>query len=77
MSTNVPASSVGAEFTAVINQDNGWWIGWIEEVPGVNCQERSRDRLLESLRIALHEALQMNRDDGRKAAGQTSSKRNG
>ena len=63
MSTNVPASSVGAEFTAVINQDNGWWIGWIEEVPGVNCQERSRDRLLESLRIALHEALQMNRKD--------------
>jgi predicted RNase H-like HicB family nuclease len=69
MSTNVPASSVGAEFTAVINQDNGWWIGWIEEVPGVNCQERSRDRLLDSLRIALHEALQMNRQDAREAAG--------
>ena len=35
MSTNVPASSVGAEYTAVIKQDDVWWIGWIEEVPGV------------------------------------------
>ena len=69
MSTNSPASPVGAEFTAVINQDDGWWIGWIEEVPGVNCQERSRDKLLESLRMALHEALQMNRQDARQAAG--------
>ena len=23
------------EYTAVIKQDNDWWIGWIEEVPGV------------------------------------------
>lgn len=69
MSTNVPASSVGAEYTAVIKQDDVWWIGWIEEVPGVNCQEKSRDKLLESLRLALHEALQMNRQDARAAAG--------
>jgi hypothetical protein len=26
-------------YTAVIKQDAGWWIGWIEEVPWVNCQE--------------------------------------
>jgi hypothetical protein len=29
-------------YTAVIKQDAEWWIGWIEEIPGVNCQERSR-----------------------------------
>lgn len=29
------------QYTAVIKQVNGWWIGWIEEVPGVNCQERT------------------------------------
>jgi len=25
------------EYTAVIKKDAGWWIGWIEEIPGVNC----------------------------------------
>jgi len=25
-------------FTAVVKQDEGWWIGWIEEIPGVNSQ---------------------------------------
>ena len=56
-------------YTAVVKQDAQWWIGWIEEVPGVNCQERTRDELLESLRITLAEALEMNRADARKAAG--------
>jgi hypothetical protein len=42
-------------YRAVVKQDGGWWIGWIEEVPGVNCQERTRDELLESLRSALAE----------------------
>lgn len=69
MSTNVSPSSVVAEYTAVIKQDASWWIGWIEEVPGVNCQERSREKLLESLKVALREALQMNRQDARTAAG--------
>ncbi len=44
-------------YTAVIRQDGKWWIGWIEEVPGVNCQEASREELLETLRITLREAL--------------------
>ena len=56
-------------YTAVVKQDGPWWIGWIEEVPGVNCQERSRPELLNSLRITLREALDMNRDEARQAAG--------
>ncbi len=48
-------------YTAVIKQDGDWWIGWIEEVPGVNCQEVSRYELLESIRITLREALEFNR----------------
>ena len=56
-------------YTAVVKQDGQWWIGWVEEVPGVNCQERTRDELLESLRITLVEALEMNRADARDAAG--------
>ena len=56
-------------YTAVVKQDGQWWIGWIEEITGINCQERTRDELLESLRIALAEALEMNRADARDAAG--------
>ncbi len=57
------------EFTAVIKQENGWWIGWIEEVPGVNCQEQTRDELLETLRVTLREAIEVNREDAISAAG--------
>ena len=57
------------QYTAVIKQDGDWWIGWIEEVPGVNCQESSRNSLLESLSITLKEALELNRDDAISAAG--------
>jgi len=53
---------------AVIKQDGDWWIGWIEEVPGVNAQERSREQLLTSLRMTLAEALEFNRKEAREAA---------
>jgi hypothetical protein len=56
-------------YKAVIKQDGDWWIGWIEEVPGVNCQERTRERLIESLRLTLNEALDFNREDARRMAG--------
>lgn len=56
-------------YTAVVRQDGEWWIGWVEEVPGVNCQEHTRKKLLESLRVTLTEALELNRADARKAAG--------
>ena len=45
-------------FTAVTKKDGDWWIGWIEEVPGVNCQEQTREKLLESLRATLAEAIE-------------------
>jgi predicted RNase H-like HicB family nuclease len=67
--TSVSTDSMRAEYTAVVKQDDAWWIGWIEEVPGVNCQERSREKLLDSLRLTLREALEMNRQDARAAAG--------
>ena len=56
-------------YTAVVKQDGAWWIGWVEEVPGVNCQESTRADLLDSLRVTLIEALEMNREDARLAAG--------
>ena len=55
-------------YTAIAKQDGDWWIGWVEEVPGVNCQERTKDALLDSLRVTLKEALEFNREDAIKAA---------
>ncbi|HVW01898.1 MAG TPA: type II toxin-antitoxin system HicB family antitoxin [Planctomycetaceae bacterium] len=59
---------MSASYTAVVQQDGEWWIGWVEEIPGVNSQGRTRDELLENLRDALNEALEMNRADALAAA---------
>ncbi len=55
-------------YTAIIKEDEGWWIGWIEEIPGVNAQEKTKAELLASLREVLTEALEFNREEARKAA---------
>ena len=55
-------------YTAIVKQDGDWWIGWIEEVPGVNCQEKSRDELIQSLKMTLKEALEFNRQEAIQAA---------
>jgi predicted RNase H-like HicB family nuclease len=60
---------MAASYTAVIQQDDPWWIGWVEEVPGVNSQGKTREELLDNLRDALEEALEMNRAEARAAAG--------
>ena len=57
------------QYTAVIQRDGEWWIGWIEEIRGVNCQGTTRDELLANLQSALREMLEMNRADARKEAG--------
>ena len=50
-------------YTAVIQRDGDWWIGWVEEIPGVNSQGATREELMENLRSALKEALEINRAD--------------
>lgn len=54
---------MAASYTAVIQRDGKWWIGWLEEIPGVNGQGFTRAECLDSLRSALKEALEMNRAD--------------
>jgi predicted RNase H-like HicB family nuclease len=51
---------MAANYTAVVQQHGDWWIGWVEEVPGVNSQGETREELLDNLRDALEEALEMN-----------------
>ncbi len=57
------------EYTAIVKQEGDWWIGWIEEIPGVNCQEKTLKKLKETLEITLKEALEFNRQDALTAAG--------
>ena len=61
---------MSAEYTAVLKQDGAWWIGWIEELPGVNCQERTKAELLTSLKEVLAQAIGFNRQEALTAAGE-------
>jgi predicted RNase H-like HicB family nuclease len=44
-------------YSAVIRRDESWWIGWVEEIPGVNSQGKTRAELLKNLRSALREVI--------------------
>jgi predicted RNase H-like HicB family nuclease len=59
---------MATNYTTVIQQSGDWWIGWVEELAGVNSQGRTREELLDNLQDALEEALEMNRADARAAA---------
>ena len=50
-------------YTAVILRDEDWWIGWIQEIPGVNCQERTKNELMVSLKSGLEDILELNREE--------------
>jgi hypothetical protein len=69
-STSTIATATGCFGFSALMTAPSRWIGWIEEVPGVNCQESSKDALMESLRVTLREALELNRDDAISAAGE-------
>ena len=46
------------QFRALMKETEGWWIGWLLDLPGVNAQERTRERLIESLQIGAKEMLE-------------------
>ncbi len=60
--------SMKNEYTAVIKRKDDWGVGWIEEVPGVNCQEKTYEELKETLEVTLKEALAFNRQDALSAS---------
>ncbi|MGD0893974.1 MAG: type II toxin-antitoxin system HicB family antitoxin [Terracidiphilus sp.] len=41
------------EFTAIIERDGEWFVGWSPKVPGANGQRRSVDECRESLSAAI------------------------
>jgi len=58
-----------AELTAVAKRDGEWWIGWIEEVPGANAQEKTKEELLTSLRQAAIDIIEVHRESALSQAG--------
>lgn len=57
-------------YSAVLRKDEGWWIGWVEEIPGVNSQGKTKLELLKNLRSALREAIELNREEALASAGE-------
>ncbi len=45
------------KYRAIIKKSEDWWIGWLIDLPGVNAQEKTREELLESLRIGAQDML--------------------
>jgi predicted RNase H-like HicB family nuclease len=45
------------KFRAMIKKSDDWWIGWLVDLPGVNAQEKTREELLESLKIGAEDLL--------------------
>ena len=41
---------MGREFTAVYKKSGKWYLGWVEEIPGVNAQGRTRKEVKENLK---------------------------
>ena len=52
------------EFTAIIEQDEGWFIAYCPEVPGANGQGRTKDEALSSLASAVKLILDERREEG-------------
>jgi predicted RNase H-like HicB family nuclease len=55
------------EFTAVYKKTGKWFSAWVEEIPGVNTQGRTKSEARENLKEALRLILETNRalTDGR------------
>jgi predicted RNase H-like HicB family nuclease len=56
------------EYTAIIKKDGDWWIGWIEEISGVNAQEETKEELLISLREPAKDIMELRREEARRQA---------
>lgn len=50
-------------YTALIQERGEWWVGRIQEIPSVNCQERTRAELMDTLKITLGEILEINQKE--------------
>jgi predicted RNase H-like HicB family nuclease len=55
---------MSAEFTAVVEREEEWFIAYSPEVPGANGQGKSKEEALQSLSDAISLILEDRREDG-------------
>ena len=56
------------KFTAVYKKRKKWYVGWVEEIPGVNTQGKTLRETKENLKEALGLILEANRSLSQKLA---------
>ena len=49
---------MSSRYTAIVQRDGPWWIGWVEEIPGVNSQGATREELLDTVEQAIFPHLE-------------------
>lgn len=49
------------KFTAVYKKRGKWYLGWVEEIPGVNTQGRTLKEVKENLKEAILLVLETNK----------------
>lgn len=54
------------EFTAIYKKNKKWYLGWVEEIPGVNTQGKTLKETKENLREALLLILQAHKKASKK-----------
>ena len=50
------------EFTGVIEKRGDWYVGYVEELPGVNTQGRTLKEVRENLKEAIYLIIEANRE---------------
>ena len=58
-SIEVQEQGFAETYTVQVEQNGDGWIGWIQELPEVNCERKTKTELLEVLEIELHERLEV------------------
>lgn len=56
------------QFTAIYKKSGRWYLGWVEEIPGVNTQGKTLKEVKENLKEALFLILETNRIINKKEA---------
>ena len=59
------------QFTAVYIKSGKWYVGYVEEIPGVNTQGKTLTAAKKNLREALEMVLQANRDLAHRSHGKS------
>ncbi len=59
---------MGQTFTAVYKKQGKWYLGWVEEIPGVNTQGKTLQEAKNNLQEALALVVESNRKITRKFA---------